>query len=648
MNRIIVLLFSLILFFLPAFGQDLNTDLNRKFKKYNLVQLDSAAILKKVDKSETALIGEFQAYLETNGLFSNRLIASEGAATVKPVKGKLKGFSDSDVRLTIGDKIKGYIFNGQQRYYIEPAVKYSSHARPNDYIVYLASDVIGLKVIDLSNDVASEQKMAGSNFQSLRSSNAYLANPASIRVIEIATDADYEYVQAAGGATQANNEIVNIINMAEGVYERQLGLTFDIVYQHAWTSPDPYPSQHFTTFLTPFRDHWNSNFTGISRDAAYLFTGSDIQGSPTQGDPAGVAYQGTVCRTPSHSYGASERIDLVLVWRTFAHEVGHLLGADHVTTTECVNTIMFPSVSYSSEEFCPFSINQITNYVNTYGSCLRGIVSRKTKFDFDGDGKADISVFRPGDSTWYIQQSQLGFSAVPFGTTGDKIAPADFDGDGKTDIAVFRPSTGVWIILKSSTNTVTFTQYGALEDKPVPADYDGDSRADLAVFRPSVGVWYYLSSRDGGSRGFQFGSSTDKPVPDDFTGDGKADIAFWRPSEGNWYVLRSENNSFYSFPFGTSGDIPVTADFDGDKIADSTVFRPSTGIWYILRSGGGITSHQAGTNGDIPVPADYDGDELADIVYFRPSNGVWYFINTFNVQFGANGDIPIPGFLVVQ
>jgi len=97
MNRIIILLFSLILFILPAFGQDLNTDLNRKFKKHSLTQLDSQAILKKVDKNEAALIETFLVYLDTNHLFSNRLIASETPATVKPVPDDYTGDGKADM-----------------------------------------------------------------------------------------------------------------------------------------------------------------------------------------------------------------------------------------------------------------------------------------------------------------------------------------------------------------------------------------------------------------------------------------------------------------------------------------------------------------------------------------------------------------------
>src|SRR5690606_35031549 len=69
-------------------------------------------------------------------------------------------------------------------------------------------------------------------------------------------------------------------------------------------------------------------------------------------------------------------------------------------------------------------------------------------FDFDGDGKTDVSIFRPaGGEWWYGTSSNGGHGAAVFGTGTDVIVPADYTGDGRTDMAFFRPSTGEWFFL---------------------------------------------------------------------------------------------------------------------------------------------------------------------------------------------------------
>ncbi|MBS1793102.1 MAG: VCBS repeat-containing protein [Acidobacteria bacterium] len=271
-------------------------------------------------------------------------------------------------------------------------------------------------------------------------------------------------------------------------------------------------------------------------------------------------------------------------------------------------------------------------------------------FDFDGDGKTDVSIFRPVDGSWWYTKSTDGsFRVYSFGGSTDVLAPGDWTGDGLADIAIYRPASGTWFVQRSEDNTFFSFPFGAAGDVAVPGDYDGDGKTDAAVFRPSTATWFISNSGGSGTSIVSFGASTDQPLTADFDGDGKTDIAVFRQSDGSWWYLRSTDGTFRVYRFGLGTDKTVPGDWTGDGKADIAVFRPTTGEWFVQRSeDGSFFSFPFGTNGDIPAPGDYDGDGKTDAAVFRA--GTWFIsrstAGTLITSFGSAGDRPVPNAFV--
>jgi RHS repeat-associated protein len=315
----------------------------------------------------------------------------------------------------------------------------------------------------------------------------------------------------------------------------------------------------------------------------------------------------------------------------------------------------------------------------TQGFRFNGSRDAALPFDFDGDGRMDLFLYRPGSSTAAVMRSNgdgsftqtvlsgTGFAGYNLRHQDDKAIAFDFDGDGRSDLFFYRPDTGNVGVVRSngdgSFTAVYLSDFGiggydfrSLRDRVFAFDFNGDGKSDLCFYRPGDGIIFILRSNGDGSftpvttswsgiAGFDLMGPTDRAFAFDFDGDGRSDLCLYRPDRGLISIARSNGDGTFATTYlsgnGIAGydlrgrrDVVLPFDFNGDGKSDLFIYRPDGGLACVVRSNGdgtfsqaylswnGIAGYDLRGSADQVMPFDFNGDGKSDLFIYRPDVGL--------------------------
>jgi hypothetical protein len=592
-------------------GRAYRQDVAKVLKRHDSLVLDTQVVAEQVRQTGRLSIptaaGTFDLTLAPHDLRAANYraeVSLEGGEVraieqgpVRTYKGTVAGMKGAEARFTIDENtVEGLIITPSELYFVEPANRYSASASSTDFIAYTAADLLltsfGECAVTMAEKVGNQAIRVESEVPKVSGPIAEeLFSPA--RIVDLATEADFEYFTNFPSAAAANNEIISIMNQVEGIYNTQFGLQFTIVFQNVWaTAGDPYTTADPGAALDQFRAYWNANRGSVARDLAHMWTGKDFNdpATPENDLTIGIAYRpGVDCPLGTFGYGMSERFSSSPAkFLLTAHEIGHNFNATHTDNPVrpgCSNTIMGSSLgSGTLQQFCPFSVNEIDTQANAKVACLSRQITPGCSYSLSptsqsvgvSGGSGSVNVTTAGTNCAWGASTAVGWISITSGSSGTN--------NGTVSFAVAPNSAGFprSAVIVVADRSFTVSQAGASACPVVPISYGQTlnrslSPSDCDSTQPdragSLADQYSFSGAAGDQVRIDV-TATGTPVVDTYlyllgpngtVMDENDDIVF--PSNSNSRIPLS---GFFTLPAAGSYVIEATS-FDADEVGSYTL-----------------------------------------------------------------------------
>jgi hypothetical protein len=128
--------------------------------------------------------------------------------------------------------------------------------------------------------------------------------------------------------------------------------------------------------------------------------------------------------------------------------------------------------------------------------------------DWDGDGTDTLGIYRPSEQKFYLFNkvcvgAPMGAAGISFafGNPGDLPIAGDFDGDGSAEVGLFRKSTGFVYYRNTLTTGIADVSFywGNPDDLVVSGDWNANGTDTPGLYRPSDITFYLRNTNTQGN-----------------------------------------------------------------------------------------------------------------------------------------------------